>query len=118
MARQRPGSLSLDLRTQGPRLVAAIDRSAPTMSRQSRQLLLSYATVQRWPVLKGDIKGAFLQGVKGEEKREIHAWPVEELADALAVPRDQPVQLLKACYGLVNVEVVLHDFFSVGRVES
>lgn len=65
------------------------------MSRQSRQLLLSYATAH--------IKGAFLQGAKGEEKRKIYAWPVEELADALAVPRDQPVQLLKACYGLVNV---------------
>lgn len=62
-------------------------------------------------------KEHFYKEQKGEEKREIYAWPVEELADALAVPRDQPVQLLKACYGLVNVEVVLRDFFSVGRVE-
>ena len=79
-----------------------LDRSAPTMSRQSRQLLLSFATIHRWQVLKGDIKGAFLQGQSSEERREIYAWPVEELADALRVPRDQPVQLLKACYGLVN----------------
>jgi hypothetical protein len=46
--------------------------------------------------------GAFLQGQRSEEKRKVYAWPVEELAEALNMPRGQPAQLLKACYGLVN----------------
>lgn len=95
-----------------------LDRSAPTMSRQSRQLLLTFATVQKWQVLKGDIKGAFLQGAKSEEKREIYAWPVEELADALSVPRDQPVQLLKACYGLVNAPSEWYKSVCAAMVEA
>lgn len=79
-----------------------LERAAPTMTRQSRQLFLTYAALKRWTTLKGDIKGAFLQGTNSEELREVYAWPVEELAEALNIPKDQPVQLLKACYGLVN----------------
>ena len=79
-----------------------LNRASPTMSRRTRQLLLTYASLERWNVIKGDVKGAFLQGQPSEEQRKVYAFPVAELADALGAPRNQPVQLLKAAYGLVN----------------
>ena len=65
-------------------------RASPTMTRRTRQLMLTYRTIQRWKMLKGDIKSAFLQGVASEEQREIFAHPLPELADALGIPRDHP----------------------------
>jgi hypothetical protein len=79
-----------------------LTRSSPTMTRLTRQLLLTHAAVRRWSALKDDVKGAFLQGQGSEEKRQVYAWPVEELAEAFNMPKDQPVQLLKACCGLIN----------------
>ena len=67
-----------------------LERAAPTMTRQSRQLFLSYAAIKKWLVLKGDIKGAFLQGASSEEQRELYAMPVEELATALGVSKGTP----------------------------
>ncbi|CAE8626358.1 unnamed protein product [Polarella glacialis] len=81
----------LDLHTQ-----------APTMTRRTRQLLLSLAATKGWTVLKADAKTAFLQGQASQLDREVFARPVPELAEALHLKHDQAVRLRKACYGLVN----------------
>ena len=36
------------------------------------------------------------------KKTEVFAIPVDELADAMNIPRGQAVQVVKSCYGLVN----------------
>lgn len=86
-----------------------LQTTSPTMSRRSRQLLLTYSCTKAWRVLKGDIKAAFLQGDAVEENRMIYAWPVKELSKALGAPEDTPVQLLKAAYGLVTAPNAWHQ---------
>ena len=80
----------------------SIQSAAPTMTRRTRQLCLQLASIRGWRTLKGDVKSAFLQGDAVEEKRDLFAIPVDELADALGVPRGHAVQVVKSCYGLVN----------------
>lgn len=79
-----------------------IQSAAPTMTRRTRQLCLQLASIKGWRTLKGDVKSAFLQGDAVEEKRDLFAVPVDELADALQIPRGSAVQVVKSCYGLVN----------------
>lgn len=88
--------------------ITTLTRASPTMTRRTRQLMLTYCTIQRWKMLKGDIRSAFLQGMASEEQREIFAYPLPELADALGISRDHPVQILKAAYGLVNAPAAWH----------
>ena len=85
-----------------------LSRSSPTMTRRTRQLIMTFATVKRWRMLKGDIKSAFLQGLSSEESRQIYAYPLPELAEAIHAPVEQPVQILKAAYGLVNAPSEWH----------
>ena len=76
--------------------------AAPTLSRRGKMLLLNLATHKRWDCLKADAKSAFLQGSSNQAKRNIFAVPVEELSEAMGLPRGQAVRLLKAAYGLAS----------------
>lgn len=86
-----------------------LQTTSPTMSRRSRQLLLTYSCTKSWRLLKGDVTAAFLQGDSVEEGRQVYAKPVKELAQALGAPEDAPVQLLKAAYGLVTAPNAWHQ---------
>ena len=83
--------------------LACLPKASPTMSRRSRQLMATMAATAGWSQLKCDAKSAFLQCSRNtEESRSIFAVPPDELADAMKAPRGRAVQILKACYGLVN----------------
>eukprot|EP00435_Cladocopium_sp_Y103_P032784 s889_g8.t1 len=82
--------------------------SSPTMTRRTRQMILVMAATMGWPLLKGDVKSAFLQGASSQSARNVYAWPTPELATALGTTIHQPVKLLKACYGLVNAPAEWH----------
>ena len=80
-----------------------LDRTSPTMSRRTRQLMGTMAAVRMWQQWKCDAKSAFLQtSWNSEEARGVFARPVDELADAMGVPRGSIIQVVKSCYGLVN----------------
>eukprot|EP00435_Cladocopium_sp_Y103_P060805 s110_g22.t1 len=82
--------------------------SSSTMPRRTRQMILVMAATMGWPLLKGDVKSAFLQGASSQSARNVYAWPTPELATALGTTIHQPVKLLKACYGLVNAPAEWH----------
>lgn len=86
----------------------SFNTTSPTMSRRTRQLMLTYAATMEWPLLKGDVKSAFLEGEASQDSREVFAWPVKELAAAMGVGSHQPVKINKACYGLVNAPAEWH----------
>ena len=76
---------------------------APTMTRNSRQLLLQLAAWRGMTTWKGDVSGAFLQG--REYGRDLQVEPVPELCDGLGLPRGTLCKLRKACYGLVEAPI-------------
>ena len=84
-----------------PHLLEA-STTSPAMTRLSRQLLLNAASAQRWDILCGDVKSAFLQAKSPQADRGVCATPVPELSKALGLREGQSVQLLKSCYGLVS----------------
>ena len=86
----------------------SLTRTSPTMTRRTRGLFLTKCAMHSWTVLKGDVRGAFLQGLESEREREIYAKPVVELAHALGGGPQDNVQILKACYGLANAPAQWH----------
>ena len=73
--------------------IAELDRTSPTMTRRTRQLMMTMAATRKWQQWKGDAKSAFLQtSTNTEEDRGVFAIPVDELADAMNIPRGQAVQ--------------------------
>lgn len=96
----------------------SLSTTSPTMSRRTRQLMLIYAATMHWPLLKGDVKSAFLQGNPSQESRDVYAWPVQELASAMGVSSNQPVRISKACYGLVNAPAEWHRSVVSSMVEA
>ena len=98
--------------------------SSPTMSRRSRQLIMSYSSLKLWRLIKGDVKAAFLQGTSSEVDRKVYCWPVPELAQALDQSPLTPVQLAKAAYGLVNAPSEWHKtdyyrfFFNINHLHG
>ena len=80
-----------------------LSTTSPTMTRRTRQLMMTRATCSSWTQIKCDAKSAFLQTSRNtEEHRSVFAIPVPELAQAMGVPPNQAVQIVKSCYGLVN----------------
>ena len=76
---------------------------APTMTRNSRQMLLQYCAWKNLSVWKGDVSGAFLQGRPYE--RELHCIPVPELCAGMNLPPGSIRRFKKACYGLVEAPI-------------
>ena len=46
-----------------------VPRDSPTLSSKARQMLYAICAASCWPLYKGDIKCAFLQGEKAEKER-------------------------------------------------
>ena len=74
--------------------------ASPTMTRSTRQLLLSIAAALGFSVSKGDVSGAFLQG--REYKGEAYVIPTKEICEIMKIPEGSVTKLKKACYGLVD----------------
>ena len=77
--------------------------ASPTMTRNTRQLLLQFGASMGFPAAKGDVSGAFLQG--RNLQRDLWVLPVPELAAALDVAPGEIMKLKKAAYGLVEAPV-------------
>ena len=74
--------------------------TAPVMTRQTRQMVLQVAANKGWPVAKGDVSGAFLQGREYPDK--LYCIPCPEICEALQIPAESVTRLRRACYGLVD----------------
>ena len=73
---------------------------APTMSRTTRQIMLSIAAALGMQVAKGDVSGAFLQG--RAYQHEAYVIPTDEICEAMNIPSGSVTKLKKCCYGLVD----------------
>ena len=76
---------------------------APTMTKQSRQLLLQWAANNECSVKKGDVSGAFLQG--REFTRDMYVIPTDEICKAMNIPSQSITRMKRACYGLVEAPI-------------
>ena len=88
--------------------------TSPTMTRNTRQLLLQFGARMGFSAAKGDVSGAFLQGRKLQ--RDLWVLPVLELA---AVPKVSPAEIMKlkkAAYGLV--EALVEWYISIAAVRK
>ena len=74
--------------------------TSPVMTRQTRQMLLQVALNRQWPVYKGDVSGAFLQG--REYPETLLCVPCDEICQAMGLEGGSVVRMRKACYGLVD----------------
>ena len=77
--------------------------ASPTMTRNTRQLLLHFGAWMGFSAAKGDVSGAFLQG--RNLQRDLWVLPVPELAAALDVAPGEIMKLKRAAYGLVEAPV-------------
>ena len=77
--------------------------ASPTMTRNTRQLLLQFGAWMGFSVAKGDVSGAFLQS--RNLHRDLWVLPVPELSAALNVSPGEIMKLKKAAYGLVEAPV-------------
>ena len=78
--------------------------ASPTMTRNTRQMLLQFGAWMGFSAAKGDVSGAFLQG--RDLPRDLWVPPVPELAAALNMSPCGFMKLKKAAYGLVEASVV------------
>ena len=85
--------------------------SAPTPSKSGRQLFFQFCAWKKLKLAKGDVSGAFLQGMDLEE--EMWCRPVKEICDDLGVGEGTPLLLRKAAYGLVQAP--LHWYHSISK---
>ena len=83
--------------------------SAPTPSKAGRQLFFQTCAWRKFRLAKGDVSGAFLQGLNLEE--ELWCQPVPEICEEMGVSSDTPMLLTKAAYGLVQAP--LHWYNSI-----
>ena len=81
--------------------------ASPTMTRNTRQLLLQFGAWMGFSAAKGDVSGAFPQG--RNLQRDLWVLPVPELAAAFDVALGEIMKLKKAAYWLV----VHQHFYSI-----
>ena len=98
--------------------LTSLTTTSPTMSRRSRGLFLTACACRKWQALKGDVRGAFLQGLESETERLVYAKPVIELARELGGDQHSLVQILKACYGLADAPAQWHASVSATMSEA
>lgn len=77
-------------------------KDSPTLSTQSRNVVLGLAAMNRWTVQTGDIKTAFLNGDQTEYQRAVYADPPEEVKEMLGMKPHEVFRVLKAIYGLLH----------------
>ena len=78
-----------------------IPRDSPTLSRNSRMLILQLIASQAWKLQSFDIKAAFLQG-QPQDSRIMGLEPTEEFRAQFNMKPDQILRLVKGAYGLVD----------------
>ena len=83
--------------------LTTIRAEAPTLSKMGRHMLFQMGASHNFQFEMGDVKTAFLQGDRGESKRDVYAQPVPELARHLGLSPEQIIRLEGAVYGLRNV---------------
>ena len=76
------------------------DTSAPTPSKAGRQLFLQMCSWKQFQLAKGDVSGAFLQGMKVQE--EMFCRPVDEICTAMGAEPGTAMAMRKVAYGLVQ----------------
>ena len=91
--------------------------SAPTPSKAGRQLFLQYCAYRKFRLAKGDVSGAFLQGM--DMREELWCRPLPEMCEQLGIEEGTPMLLTKAAYGLVQAplywyESVCHTLSQLG----
>ena len=91
--------------------------SAPTPSKAGRQLFLQYCAYRKFRLAKGDVSGAFLQGM--DMREELWCRPLPEMCEQLGIEEGTPMLLTKAAYGLVQAplywyESVCHTLAQLG----
>ena len=89
--------------------------ASPTMTRNTRQLLLQFGAWMGFSAAKGDVSGAFLQG--RNLQRDLWVLPVPELAAALNTSLGEIMKLKKAACGLVEASVGWYISISMAPFE-
>ena len=74
--------------------------TTPVMTKQTRQFVLHEAARRGWPVKKGDVTGAFLQG--RTYPSELYCIPCPEILEAMGLGKEEIVKVKRGCYGLVD----------------
>lgn len=81
--------------------------SAPTPSKAGRQLFLQYCAYRRFQLSKGDVSGAFLQGM--DIREQLWCRPLPEMCEELGIEDGTPMLLTKAAYGLVQAPLYWYE---------
>ena len=81
--------------------------SAPTPSKEGRQLFFQLCAWKKLRVKKGDVTGAFLQGLDLTD--EMWCAPLPEICKAMNVKEGTPMILKKAAYGLVQAPIKWYE---------
>ena len=74
-----------------------LKRDAPTLVTQSRNMILSIASANKWERFLGDIKTAFLNGDQTEAQREVYAEPPEEVRQMLNMKPNELLGSSESC---------------------
>ena len=85
--------------------LTSVQASAPTMSRISRNLILTICATLNFLLSAGDVSAAFLQAAQSLEGEDLYVWAPAELAVLFGACPDNPMKILKICkafYGLVH----------------
>ena len=98
---QRPKARLIIKGFQDPDILN-LRKDSPTLNTQSRNTILSLASMWHWEVETGDIKTAFLNGDHTEYQREIYAEPPDEVKEMLGMRPHELFRVLKAIYGLLH----------------
>ena len=96
--------------------VEKLDRDAPTLSRDSRALILQLLASARWEVNSFDIRTAFLRGTR-QDSRILGVEPPAEMRSKLKLQDHEVCELLKSAYGLVNAPLLWYsELFGIPNV--
>lgn len=79
-----------------------LQRDSPTLSVQSRNLMLSLCAHNRWPIWAGDIKTAFLNGNKLPVEKQLFGDPPSEVREELGMKEHEVLRIQKVIYGLLH----------------
>jgi len=99
--------------------LTTIRAESPTLSRLGKHMLFQVSASNNWPLVKGDVKTAFLQGDRAEAQRDVYVEPTAEIQKILGLNRDDIMKLEGAVYGLRNAprawfERIKRDLLKLG----
>ena len=79
-----------------------LSRDSPTLSVQSRNLMLALTAIHHWPLWAGDIKTAFLNGDKLPPEKQLFGEPPNEVREELGMKPHEVLRIQKVIYGLLH----------------